>query len=546
MKHYISRRKFLIASGVAAAATALSACGETATSTSTETSTSTSTADSTASSEAVSADPITLRWVVTAGGGKQQDADMVAEAFNKKLQETMPHITVEFDYWMPSEYKEKFDLAMAGGETIDIAWKGYMMQTAEYFQSDTFIDLASFVASDSEMTAEIPQFLFDVASVDGQLCYLPKYEMHHWMEGIYTPTAAYDAYFDREAFDAAAAAYLETEYRYYTPELYDVLEDYMVKAEAGGMLGSGYSPYVSCMDTGADLISGSPGLQNVPFPLGITVPATADVAWDTTIINHYERPETRAYFEKLADWKAKGFLRNDLLTLENPRQYENTNVEGDLIWYHNYVNADDATSTGVHVRLGSERGWDADYNVIPLGTPTVLNGSSDGLCIPYSAQDPAVSYSVMRLMFTEEGKELRNMLVWGLEDVHYTKTGDNRVERFDDAGEQEDDTYGLPTWGLGNCHKTWLLPTQPDNQYDYYDEMVQASIISPTLGFNYVVGDFDAEINNIRNKAAEYVPSFNAGDYTAAKYDEFLAELAQTKLADIQADLQAQLDAFMA
>ncbi len=489
---------------------------------------------------------MTLRWVLVSGGGKQKDADMVAEEFNAQLQEFFPGLTVEFDYWMPSEYKERFDLAMAGGETIDIAWKGYMMNTSEYFQSGTFVDLAPFVAEDAEITDALPQFLFDAATVEGTLCYLPKYEMHHWMEGLYTPKAAYEAYFDADAFAAANEDYrANQEYRHYTDALYDVIENYMAAADAAGELGSGYSPYVSVMDNGVDIVTGSPGLQNVAFPVSMRVPAAEDV-WDTTLVNQYELEEVEAFYAKLAEWKDMGYLRNDLLTLENPRQYENTNAEGDLVWYHNYVNENDPELVGVHERIGSERGWETDYNVLPIGTPVLTNGSSDGLCIPYTAQDPAVSYEVMKLMFTDEGKELRNTLVWGLEDVHYTKVDDNRIEQLEGSGQLEEDNYGLPTWGLGNVHQTWLLPSQADNLYSYYDEMVTASFVAPTIGFNYVPGDFDAELTNIRNVCAMYVPSFNAGDYTPEMYDEFLAALAETQIADVQADMQAQLDAFLA
>ncbi len=498
--------------------------------------------------EEAPAEEMTLRWIITAGGGKQQDADMVAEEVNAQLAELVPGTQVAFDYWMPSEYKEKFDLAMAGGETIDIAWKGYMMTTSEYYQTGTYTDLTPFYEADAAMQDALPEMLIDGATVDGTLCYMPKYEMHHWYEGLHTPKAAYDAYFDVDAFNAANQDMIEnSEYRFYNEAMYDVIENYMAAADAGGDLGSGYSPYVSVVDAGIGFIQGSSGLQNVAFPLDILVPM-GDNAWDTTIINIYERPEVEAHFAQLAEWKDMGYMRNDLLTLENPRQYENTNVEGNLVWFHNYVNPEDPDGTGTlyYETMGTSRGWDADHTVMPIGTPVVGSASNDGIMIPFTAQDAQRSYDVLRLMFIEEGKQMRNTLVWGLEGTHYEFDENGRVVRLDGAGEQESDTYGVPTWGLGNVGMTWLTPVQAENTFEYYDQMVDAAAKSPTIGFSYIPGDFDAEMTNIRNVCAEHVPSFNAGDYTPEAYDAFLAALAETDIAAVQADIQAQFDAFLA
>lgn len=483
----------------------------------------------------------TLRWVVASPGGKQKDADMVAEAFNKELQKFVPGVTVKFDYWKPAEYVKKLDLAMAAGEQIDLAWKSYAKDKAIEYAAGTYTNLTDLV--DDEVLKTLPEFLLKGATINGELCYLPKLEMHHSIEGMYTYQEKLEKYFDMDAYKAALADYYATATdRAYTDKMYDVIEDYMAKAKAAGDLGSGYSPYVSNMNKGQELIKGGVGYVMPPV---LKVPVKKGQAWDTKIINAYTEGNAEAYFKKLADWKAKGYLRSDLTTLENPRVYENTNPEGDLIWYHNYVNADDIESSGT-LQHAVRNGWEKEYAVVPFSAPVVSNGAQDGIMIPYTAQDPELSYKVMRLMFVEEGKDLKNLLVNGIEGTHWEFDANKKIVTKEGSGVGEDKAYGLPGWALGNTHTLYLNPTQPDNTFEYYDTLNANSIINPVIGFTFDLSNYDPMITSIKSLMSEYVTSFIAGDYTPERYQEYVKKLSELGIDDLIADMQKQLDAFLA
>ncbi|MFI3212990.1 MAG: ABC transporter substrate-binding protein [Eubacteriales bacterium] len=488
------------------------------------------------------AEAVTIRWVTCANGGSsQKDIDMVMEEFNLQLGEILPGVTVQMDRWLTPEYKEKFDLALAAGEVIDVAWKGYMCDTAQYYAQGTFLDLNEYV--DADVLAAIPEFLVQGATVNGELAYLPKIEMHHWVEGMYTSQTAFDAYFPVDLYEEAMADYYEnSDINYYTDKMYEVFETYMANAEADGAIGSGFSPYVARMNDGLELVKGA---TYGKFPASLAVPATPDTEWDLTVLNPYAQEHMENFYAKLAEWKDKGWMRNDLVGMDNPRQFENTNADGNLIWFHNYVNADDPTCTDYdlnHVRAD----WADEYVVVPFCTPLVSAGSSDGLCIPYTAANPEVAMDVIELMYTEEGKELKRLLTFGIEGVHHTiETVDGADYAYftEDAGYAEDDTYGMAVWMLGNTHTSYLTEGQKPNQYEAYGQMIDASMSSPIIGFNLDLTAHDAAITSLRACIDEYVTPFMAGEYTPEKYDEFLAKLETLGLSDLLADFQAQIDA---
>ena len=67
-------------------------------------------------------DNVKLNWMVMTP--EQTDSQKVWAEFNKQLAEFMPGVEVEFIPVAYSEYKQRFDLALAGGQQIDLENEG--------------------------------------------------------------------------------------------------------------------------------------------------------------------------------------------------------------------------------------------------------------------------------------------------------------------------------------------------------------------------------------------------------------------------------------
>ena len=65
---------------------------------------------------------VTLKWMIMTQ--EQADSQKVWAKFNEELAKVMPGVTVEFIPCAYSEYKQRFDLALAGGQQIDLAFGG--------------------------------------------------------------------------------------------------------------------------------------------------------------------------------------------------------------------------------------------------------------------------------------------------------------------------------------------------------------------------------------------------------------------------------------
>ena len=76
--------------------------------------------------EAAQAEEVTLKWLGI-GPGIQRDAEEVWALWNEELQSHLPGVTVEFELHPPYEYADRFKLAMAANEQIDVANRMWMM-----------------------------------------------------------------------------------------------------------------------------------------------------------------------------------------------------------------------------------------------------------------------------------------------------------------------------------------------------------------------------------------------------------------------------------
>ena len=64
---------------------------------------------------------VTLKWMLL-GPGEQQDSQKVWDKFNEELAKYLPNTKVEFECVTSSDYAEKWKLASASNEDLDIVW----------------------------------------------------------------------------------------------------------------------------------------------------------------------------------------------------------------------------------------------------------------------------------------------------------------------------------------------------------------------------------------------------------------------------------------
>jgi len=111
---------------------------------------------------------VTLKWMIMTA--EQEDSQMVWDKFNEELQNYMPGVEVEFIPCANSEYKQRFDLALAGGQQIDLAFFGWVMNLVNESAASSLLPLNDLLKEHGQKLYDsMDKWMWDLTSVDGEI-----------------------------------------------------------------------------------------------------------------------------------------------------------------------------------------------------------------------------------------------------------------------------------------------------------------------------------------------------------------------------------------
>jgi len=148
---------------------------------------------------------VTLRWVLM--GDKMEDTDKVFAAFNEALKTKLPNTQVEFDLIPAADYLEKWQLIMSAGESVDLAWHGWMQDHEEEVRRGAYLELSDLIEKyGQDYKKAVPEFAWEGQMVDGKLYYMPNVQMMVDLNlHLFTSEDKANKYLDRAALDQALA-----------------------------------------------------------------------------------------------------------------------------------------------------------------------------------------------------------------------------------------------------------------------------------------------------------------------------------------------------
>ena len=120
--------------------------------------------------------PVTLEWWYR-GNGVQKDTEMVEDAFNELLQTYpgMENVTVHFNCYTGGEYKNSVILAQSASQQIDIL-NTVGLDFAEEVEKGSFLALDDYLSSNEALKGELPDWLWELGSIDGHTYIVPNYQ----------------------------------------------------------------------------------------------------------------------------------------------------------------------------------------------------------------------------------------------------------------------------------------------------------------------------------------------------------------------------------
>ena len=481
-----------------------------------------------ATSEAAQPEEVTLKWLGI-GPGIQRDAEEVWTLWNEELQSYLPGVTVEFDLLPPYEYADRFKLAMAANEQIDIANRMWMMNFFQELDRGALMPLNDLLAEHGQGILDtVPEFALNTVSFGGEIYNIPTSWAADWRPGFRFHKELADKTGMEEKSRRIAASELATR------QVYDLLETYLQQAQEDDVLGTGISPTLLSWVWGK-------GYEGVARGVSIRQDGS-----DFELVNIYETDSFRTVIEVAADWFAKGYIRKDYLgtDIQELRKDDGKPLgEGAVIWVHLYDPTKSAEET-------------ARYNipiVVHAGAAQAFVGHSPGpnnLAIPTTAKHPEQAMQLINLLFTE--RELYFRLTYGIDGKHYANRTEHDFEPIGYTGIQgsEDSPYGLYPWAVGNFQDFILWPQGTDGKEwkDRQYSITADARTSPLVGFPKDVSGLTTEIAQIQAVETEMVDSLLSGalpDWEAT-YDTFIEKLRAAGVDRVRETLQSQIDAWRA
>ena len=538
--------KKLLALGLTAAMVmGVTACGNEAeeqpssqASASSSTSESSATASSSSEAEEVK-EPVTLEWWYR-GNGIQKDTELVETEFNKLLQTYpgMEHVTVNLNCYTGADYGNAVALAQSASEQIDILNTVYL-NFVDQVANGTYLSLNDLLAEHENLYNELPEWLWDLGSVDGEIYMVPHYQRAASQEYLVIPKDYWDKYANQDAITALCANTDRT-----IEEVAEVMEEYVLAVQAGeGATKYGYSL--------GQIFTHSHGFTERFDNISNNIVLFED---SDKVEYIFTADRVKKAYEISAEWYDKGIIHPDVLTItEGDFTYKN--MLNPVSYCYSFQNGA-GSGESVGATLSAQYGF--DVVAIPVWDnyfiPNTWGAGGDG--ITASCENPEEAMRLIELLNTEEGAELYNMVVWGLEGTHWewVDEANKKIKTLEYDGSQggADTSYAAMNWIMGNTFHAYQNQGIADGTNEIALEINESedNKTSSIMGFRVDVTGVQAQIDQIKAVQEEYMKTVRNGAVGSAKweekYNEFVEKLETAGLQEVLDEIQSQVDAFKA
>lgn len=449
-------------------------------------------------------------------GTEGKDHGKVMEEANKLIQAKLPNTTLELRLIPASEYRDKFNKAMAAGEKVDIAW---LANWCAYVLTDGY-DQGVLLPID-DLLQEYGQDILAACGEDwlnmhrmddGQNYFMPSWQgalVNRYALLVKETIGAEmpEGWFaEAEEFFLANGAYDADQVQ----ARFDKIEEILKVAKDKGLLENGVNrdgmQYQRTLGTVYNNYS-----EVVTYDDGIF-----------TVHKFFDNDVAKVYRSTLHDWWEKGYIREDVLTVGNVKDattalYLKQSNNPDYITYENLS----APAPVVGALMNT-----TEYGL----------GFATGTTITIYSEMPERAMQVMNLIYADA--ELYRLLVYGIEGTHYMPNADGTITR----PAVESRTYtGPETWQIGTCINSLPENVSSIGQYELIKELEKTTRQNPLVNFSFDPSPVEAETtalvaatdhqycffqDNYEEAEKEFIDLLYASGYQA-QFDEFVKQLTE-------------------
>ena len=478
-----------------------------------------STADAVAEKEPGSYDQVTYAYCTFNNIPTEEDLDEVEEAINKITREKIgAEITL-----MPIqifEYSSKINLALQGGEKIDIFES--LGDFGSYVSTDMCYDITDMIDTYAPGAKEIVgESWLDACKSNGVLYGIPT------MKPIaLTPMLIYrQDIVDELGIDISKVNSIQ--------DVTEVLET--VKASHPEMIP------LAAVQTGEIGLSTNYG--EVDFlnddrykPIGVLV------GDDLTVTDLYGTERFKELCKLVRGWYNDGLVMQDAATTNSAAA--ETMSSGNYFGYlaaYSYPEEDTATSLEAQVAgydLGAKIIGDAYLSTSDINAITFMIASTTDV--------PEAALKFLDLTYTDE--DIINLLIYGIEGRDYVKNEDGSVS-YPEGQDAATVPYTaqLSCGTLGNFFKMYQMGVANEASLEWELSQNKNAKTSPAMGFTFDSSNVKTQYTAVLNVISQYLPGLICGSLDPdTEIDKFIQALNDAGYQDILNEKQSQLDAWKA
>lgn len=445
-------------------------------------------------------------------GGAQADMPKVVEEANKYIKEKI-NATVDIKQIDYGDYNKKMSVIINTGEVYDLAftcsWANDYLANA---QKGAFAPLDELLPKyGKEMMENIDPKFLEAAKIGGVTYGIPN-EKEIGSMPMWVFTKEYVDKYNIPYQDIKTTEDLEPWLKVIKENEPDVVPLYLTKD-----------------------FSAPTYMDVIQEPLGI------EYGDETmTVQNLFETDRMKSTLNTLRSYYLKGYINKDAGTATSDKAVKRFVTKGDGQPYAEHI-------------------WSKDlkYDVVatPIMDTIVTNASARGSLTAVSNTSKHKEKAVELLNLINTDEYLRNLLNYGIEDVHYEKVALTEKEKKEAEGkpyvydskvkmiEENSKNYSVPYWVQGGLFNTYVLESEPVTKWADFKKFNDEAVEAPSFGFDFKADSVMTEISGLRNVLNEFGGALYTGSVDPDKYlPQLNAKLKATGIDKIKAEIQKQVD----
>ncbi|MDR1531719.1 MAG: extracellular solute-binding protein [Clostridiales bacterium] len=257
---------------------------------------------------------------------------------------------------------------------------------------------------------------------------------------------------------------------------------------------------------------------------------------DGTVDSYYESEEFKKDAQTYRTLYTSGLIHPDILNATHQQKYDEIKIGAAL--------PSETFGYGDLVAL-RENIPEADLEVFftaPEKPHMIYTLSQNLNAISATAEDPESGLKFLNWLYAS--KENHDLFHYGIPEVHYTASADNRIQRVKD--EANNNLYEFDTWMTGYLPFLRYDETMPEKGIEFDQFKADNKVVSPAAPFLFDASNVEAELTAIQTEiiASIYPIKFGLVDYDAS-IDAAISRLKAAGIDRYLEEYKAQFAEFL-